>query len=226
PYVPLVGGSVLVVAVALVARHRRAAGDAPARRAIRRWSALAAGLGTLLWLPVLVQQVGGDPPNVSVIIDAIGDPAEDPAGAGTAWRLLTEHLDVTHLLSAGGAGGGGSSAVGIALLGAWGVAAAVAVKRGERTLVRLHAVVAVALVFGLVAISRILGVTWFYLTLWAYGTAALALVATVATALRPGRGTWWPPRGRGARVAAAALAAAVVVPTALLVADAPATEDA
>ncbi|HEX6425045.1 MAG TPA: hypothetical protein VFZ79_16290 [Acidimicrobiales bacterium] len=228
PYVPLVGVLVLLVIAGLVVAHRRARGDVAARRRLVRWSAAGAALGAVLWLPVVVQQIGGDPPNISVIIDAFGDPAEDPVGIATAWRLLTEHLDVALLVRGdGGVEGSASSLLGVGVLVAWAAAAAVAVRRGDRTLVTLHVVVAAALVAGLVSISRIHGVTWFYLTLWAYGTAVLALVAVVATAAGTGADrTGWPAGDRGHRVRLVALALAVLVPTALLTRSAPATEDA
>ena len=51
----------------------------------------------------------------------------------------------------------------------------------RRPLLRLHAVVAVALVLGLISSTRILGFVWFYLTLWAWTIAMLAAVAIAWT---------------------------------------------
>ena len=231
PYVPLVGGLALLVIAGLVMAHRRARGDIAAGRRLVRWSAVGAALGAVLWLPVVIQQIGGDPPNISVIIDAFGDPIEDPVGIATAWRLLTQHLDVVALLAGDRSGAGASSAVGVAMLVAWAAAAMVAVRRGDRTLVRLHAVVAVALAVGFLSISRILGVPWFYLTLWALGTATLALVATVAAVAPPVAAAATDRWGGGrpdpfARVPLAALGVALLVPTSLLALEAPGTEDA
>ena len=85
---------------------------------------------------------------------------------------------------------------------------------------RLHAVVAVALVLGLVSATRILGFVWFYLALWAWSITMLALVAigwTVVVVV--GR-----PHGRGrvlaVRGGVAALAAVLVVWTAMFTVDA------
>ena len=52
----------------------------------------------------------------------------------------------------------------------------------DRKLAMLHLVVAAALLPGLITISRIFGATWFYLTLGAFGTTTLVLVAIVTWA--------------------------------------------
>ena len=92
---------------------------------------------------------------------------------------------------------------------------------GPRTaLLRLHVVVAAALVLGLVSASRILGFIWHYLTLWAWGTTALILVAIgwTAVAVVTGRS---PARRQAAGRGATALAGLVlVVWTSLFVLDA------
>jgi hypothetical protein len=233
PYVGLVGGMGGVTVAALVVHHRRGRGDPAARRRLVRWTAGSLALGLVLWLPVVVEQLGGDPGNVSVIVDSLRHPTENAAGSGTAWALLTRHLDVVALLQGdrGDVLGNSSPWVGGGLLVAWAGAAVVAVRRlRDRTLVTLHAVVLAALVLGFVTISRILGTTWFYLTLWAFGTATLTLVAVVATALRAFSAfiERRDRRGLVARLRPASLVAlgvAVLVPTALLARQAPDTED-
>lgn len=228
PYMGLVGGLGAVVVAGLVVSYRRSRGDAAARR-LRRWTAAGLGLGVVLWLPVFIEQVGGDPGNVSVIVDSFLHPTDQPVGAASAWRLLTQHLDVERLLQ-GDRSQAGSQAGGIALLVAWAVAAVGAVRMRDRSLVRLHIVVAAALVLGFVTISRIFGATWFYLTLWTYGTAVLALGAVVATAAVAGAAALARQPGdraeRFPRAPLAALGLAVVVPTLLLSRAAPDTEDA
>jgi hypothetical protein len=120
---------------------------------------------------------------------------------------------------------------GLALLAAWVASVVAAVRLRDRTLLRLHVVVGAALVLGLVSVSRILGVAWFYLTLWAFGTAALVLVAVVATAAAVGAALL-ASRGDGARPASlawlpvVALGVAVLWPTLALARAAPDTEDA
>ena len=83
-------------------------------------------------------------------------------------------------------------------------------ERAQRpTLLRLHAVIAVSLALGFVSSTRILGFVWFYLTLWAWTTNLLMLIAigwtaVLAVAARRALPTSAPPpglagAGRGAR---------------------------
>lgn len=229
PYVGLVGGLGVLGLGALALGWYRARGDRAAHRRILRWSVGAAALGVLLWVPVIVEQAGGDPGNLSVIVDSVRHPTDQPVGTATAWRLLTQHLDVVKLVE-GDRLEPGSQVPGVALLVVWAGAALAAWRPGHRVLARLHVVVAAALVLGLVTISRIFGQTWFYLTLWAFGTASLMLVATAATAgalvIRTVATRDPHARDRLGRLSLAALATAVVVPTALLTRVAPDTEDA
>jgi hypothetical protein len=229
PYVGLVAGLGAVMAAGLVLAWRRHRGDPAARRRLLRWSGAGVALGVALWVPVFAQQLGGDPGNISVIMDSIRRPSEPAVGLASAWRLLAQHLDVT-LLVRGDRSTPGSEWVGLGLLVVWAVSAAVAVRMRDHTLVRLHGVTAAALVLGLVTISRILGTAWFYLTLWMFGTAALVLVAVVATAASAGAATAARrrvedhPRPVG-RLPWAVLGLAVVVPTLLLTRAAPDTAD-
>lgn len=224
PYVGLVGGLVLVVLISLVVGHRRAR-DGAARRRIRWWGAGSAVLGAVLWSPVAIQQVGGDPGNVTIIVESFRHPREPAIGYGEGWSILVRHLDLARVLGVGS--GDGRAWVGAALVVVWVVAAVVAVRRRARDLAALHLVVAMALVLGVVNAANILGIPWYYLSLWAYGTATLAAVAVVATAARvvapsverrlgPRRSTlsWVPAASLGVALVA------VLVPT---VTDAPHT---
>lgn len=233
PYVSLVGGMAAVVTIALVIAYRRARGDVPARRRILTWTAASAALGVLLWMPVFIEELGGDPGNLSVILDSIRHSTDQPIGAGPAWELFTKHLDVVRLIR------GDrqpdlrlvSQVPGTLLLVLWAASAVVAVRLRDRGLMQLHVVVAAALALGYLTMSQIFGVTWFYLTLWAFGTAALtvgAIAATAVAAARPmvERRVGEADRERLGQVALAALALAVVVPTLLLARAAPDTRDA
>ena len=232
PYLGLAGGMGALVAGALVVRYRHTRDDAPARRRLVRWTAASLALGLVLWAPVFIEQVGGDPGNLAVIIDSFRNPSDQPVGASAAWRLLTQHLDVFRLFE-GERFTPAPQGPGIALLVVWALSAVVAVRSRDRTLVKLHIVVAAALALGFVTISRIFGVTWFYLTLWAFGTATLTLFAVVATAAKAGAAylARRPDMARFARFARfvhaplAALGVAVLVPTVLLARAAPGTED-
>ena len=219
PYVALVGGLSLVIIGSLVRTFRHRKGDRAARRSLLRWTGASALLALVLWLPVFIEQVGGNPGNVAVLIDSFRYPTDSPIGLSRAWGLWLQHMDVFHFLR-GDAALTGSSAPGLILLALWLAAVVVAVRLRERTLVALHVVTGVALGLGLLAISRIFGPPWDYLMLWAWGTAAVAGVAVVATgaalftrlAARRSEGD----RARLARVAwvpTATLAVLVVLPT-------------
>ena len=103
---------------------------------------------------MLIQQLGGNPGNVSIIWDGVIHKHDPAIGYGEGWSLLLRHLDVTRLL---GAGGAGSAWVGAILLAVWAVAAFVAVRRREADLKALHVVVAAALGFGLFNAANIMG---------------------------------------------------------------------
>jgi hypothetical protein len=93
----------------------------------------------------------------------------------------------------------------------WLAAAAWSVRRGPAELRTLHGVVAVALLLGAVSMTRIFGVPWYYLTLWAWGTSAVALGAvvwTAATAWRRSARVRRPERGG---FVVSALGAAVLI---------------
>jgi hypothetical protein len=226
PYVGLVGGLVIVLVVFLVRRYRRAKGDDTARRRLRRWAGGSALLGAFLWSPVLIQQFGGNPGNISIIWDGVLHKHDPAIGYGEGWALLMRRLDVTHLL---GSGGTGSPWVGAGLLAVWAVAAVVAARRRQRDLTALHLVVGVAIALGVVDAASIMGIPWYYLSLWGYGTAALTVVAVVGTAARA-VGDHLAARADADRwhrlswVPTAALVAAIVVPLLPVVRDAPSTE--
>jgi hypothetical protein len=219
PYVALVGGMAVVVVAGLGLAFVRRRDDPGARRSLLIWTGGSLGLGLVLWLPVFVEQLGGDPGNLAIIVDNFRHPAEAAQGLGAARSLLLDHLNVVNIVE-GQRVFDSSSIPGLALLAAWAVAAIAAARRRERTLVALHVVVGAALVVGLAAISRIFGIPWYYLMLWAWGTAVLTLVAVAATVLRlvgdPLAARLPAPRRGAVRWAGAAvLGVAVVVPTVL-----------
>jgi len=226
PYLGLAGGLGVLVAGALVVRARRAEHDE--RRRILVWSAASVGLGVLVWLPPMIDQAVNDPGNMSLLADQLGTPPEAPVGLARGIELGLVHLDVLGFLEegSGGATGSlvdassdpdGSIVPGVLTLGVWALAAAWAVvhRHTQPSLARLHLVVGVALGLGIVSMSRIFGKVWYYLMLWAWGTAALLLLAvgwTIAAALasRPISPRRHDTVRRGAAVGAFALLGVVV----------------
>ncbi|HEX6418382.1 MAG TPA: hypothetical protein VFZ77_07790, partial [Acidimicrobiales bacterium] len=214
-YLGLVGGFAAAAAVWVAVRAHRLRGDPPARRRLLGWSAAALGLGVVLWLPPLIDQVTGSPGNLGIVYGHFRDPVDEPIGVARGAELFAVHLNPWRLL-AGQPGTSGSVVPALAFVAAW-AAAAVAAWRLPRAagrtrdrLVRLHAVIGVALVLGFVSSARILGFVWHYLILWAWGLNMLAIVAVAWTvgAVLAAR-----PAGAHPAVARAAtgLAAAVLV---------------
>ena len=233
-YLGLVGAMAgLTVAVTAFVAWRRRRDDPGALQPVLRWGAIALVLGVVLWIPPVIDQLTNDPGNASMIVENFRHPSDEPIGMGVAGEMLGVHLNVWRLLAGDGAVTG-SVLPGVLLLVVWGAAAVAAWRMRHEALVRLHAVCAVALVLGLVSLSRVFGGTWYYLALWAWGLTGLMLVATVwtvAAALtsrgdRPGAadtaeaGGARTPTGRRALAATGALAAVLVVWTALFTVDA------
>jgi hypothetical protein len=235
-YLGLVGGFAAAAAVGLAVRARMLRGDRPALRRLLRWSAIAAGVGLVLWLPPIIDQLTGDPGNASIVFDHFRDPDEDPIGLGRGAELLAVQLNPWRLLS-GDVATSGAMLPGLALLGAWLATVAVArrlpAEDPQRTpLLRLHAVVAMALVLGLVSASRILGFLWWYLSLWAWTITMLVIVSTVWTAVAAVAArqrqagpqttgtTSTTSTTRAVRVGAGALAAVLLAWTGMFLADA------
>jgi len=215
PYVGLVGGLGALMLGVTVWRCVREPGD---RRRQVAWCFGSLGLLVVLWVPPLVDQVAGHR-NISMIADYFRNPPEAAVGVGEGVRVLVGHFDLLHALGQGSFSGlvvegtdasTGSVLVGVVVLGAWAVAAIVALRlRLVRTL-PLHAVVAAALVLGLFSLSRIFGTLWYYLSLWMVGTVALAVLATGWTVYAVLRS-----RGPGGEASARALRRLSVLVTAI-----------
>lgn len=262
-YLGLVGGFAALTLVWLAVRAHHLRDDRPARRRLLRWGAIGLGLGFVLWLPPLIDQITGDPGNASIVFDHFRHADDTPIGVSRGGELFGVSLNPWRYFS-GQPAISGSVVPALVLVAAW-AAAAVATWRlpasgeasgdagavagaddgtatgsngegsfkggtvgGARrlddrsTLLRLHAVVAVALVLGLTSAARILGFVWFYLALWAWTITMLTLVATAWTVvLVAGRSLARPAsRGLVVRCGAGALAGVLVVWTAMFTVDA------
>jgi hypothetical protein len=97
------------------------------------------------------------------------------------------------------------------VLAGWSATAALAVRARDRDLVALHATAAVALVVNLFTASRITGQLWDYLVLWAWGTAAVVLLAVGLTVARLVAPRWAERHPAGARPGLALAGSAIVV---------------
>jgi len=198
-HVPYLGLCIGIVGLA-VAYVAWSLWQQPARRpTVLRWTAVAAALTALLWSPLVVDQLRATdarPGNLTMLWNHFTDPPEEegePIGVGEGIELALRHLDVTGFLGdAGDSLGslarssgdpGGSVLPGVLVLVVWLASIAVAWRRRHEAVLKLDAVVAVALVLGAFSMSRIFGKVWYYLMLWAWGTLGLLLLAVVWTAL-------------------------------------------
>jgi hypothetical protein len=187
--------------------------------------AWASGVGVLLWIPPIIDQLTNDPGNFRQLVDHFGSPPEPAVGASDGVELALRHLDVwaglaRQVVETGPFISSASPWRGLITLLVWIGAAVVAWRVGSPALRALHTVVGVALVLGVISMARIFGRPWYYLTLWAWGVAAFLVGAVAWTAL-----AWWKSRstatdrGRPAtRVALGAVAVAIVVSVASSVA--------
>jgi hypothetical protein len=221
PYLVLAGGLGLVATAVVVVRAVRA----DDRRAPLVSLAWTGGVFVVLWIGPVLDQWRRDPGNIRRLIDHFTSPTEDTLGLRGGVELLLRHLDVVHAF--GGLFLRTGSFVetsldpdgpiwpGAIALAVWSVAAVVSIRldrrRGGVFTARswLHVVVAVTLVLSLASMVRIFGRVWYYLTLWAWGTTTVMLVATLWTAV-----AWLRTRevalARRPAIAAAASVAVVV----------------
>jgi hypothetical protein len=228
PYLGLTLGLGALAAGAALLQWRRAPDD---RRRVVRWLAASLGLGLLLWLPPTIDQLRHDPGNYRTLVEYFTTPTEEPQGVGEGIDVGLSYFDTAHLVRADARGAGWmvtnasgdrpSSTRGVVLLVAWMAAAVVAVRRHRAALVRLHVVVGAGLLLMVVAISRIFGTVWYYLTLWGWAIGLLALLATAWTIVDVVAARLSEPRRRElARPATLALVAVGVLTLVRFTADA------
>jgi hypothetical protein len=226
PYLGLtVGLGAFALAVASWSAFRRRTNRAALRRFLA-WAAVAAGVAAILWTPPVIDQVVHDPGNLSVLSDYFRNPPESPVGLRRAVDVLLVHLNpwqlVERLVTADRTQvESGSLAPGAVFLAAWAASAVAAWRIRHRALMRLDLVLGAALVLALVSMSRIFGLVWYYLVLWAWGICALMVLAVAWTAVAlVGRRLDRPTATRAATVGTAGLVGAVVLFSALFTYDA------
>jgi hypothetical protein len=208
-YVAPVCGLVALAFVWAAVTWWRRRGDGAAQRQVWLPAGIALVLGGLAWLPPIIEEATGHPGNLTVIWNYFRNPPEASVGLHRGLELLLSHLDPWGLLT-GQHGVNGTLIPGTLLLIVWVASALVAIRVGPAALQRLHLVLAVTLVFELIALSRIFGEVFYYLMLWSFAVTALLLVAVGWTA-----GSLWSsgaPHSLGRLLTAgAALSAAVLL---------------
>jgi hypothetical protein len=199
-------------------------------RAVERAEAtsagLAVGLGALLWLPVFVDQFRHDPGNVSMLRRHFLNPPEPPVGLGVGIKTVLGHFDISHIVAGSltrsdyfidnlDGLAGGRWIIGAVVLLVWSAAAVVSLRLVDRRIVRLHLVVAVATAVAFLSTARIFGKVWYYLTLWSWSIALVAVAATIWTFV-----AWWESAERRRLPVAGAAVVAMVLAGSVFVVDA------
>jgi hypothetical protein len=230
PYLGLtIGLTVFTVLFASWSAYRRRKQP----RAMRRftvWIAIAAGVLVLVWTPPVLDQIFHTPGNFSVLSDYFRNPPETPVGLRRAVDVWLVHLNPAHLVRPLVTADQtrvqtGSLVPGVLFLGAWAASLVVAWRLRHRALLRLDIVLGVAVVLALISMSRIFGLVWYYLMLWAWGITALMALAIVWTAVELVRRRLnGATAARAATVGLAALAGIVMLFSALATADATSVE--
>ena len=164
------------------------------RRADRRRVGLGAlGAATLvlvvMWLPPLVQQLRGDPGNMSLLVEAYDGQTDPALGMAGAVSLVGGRLDAAGPWLVADDTPPEDRGVGVGtmvLVALWAVAAAVAFRRRRdgawQPVLVLHAVCGGAVVLGVVVASRVLGEVFDYLVPWLSVITAVVVAATAWTA--------------------------------------------
>lgn len=229
------GGAMAVVGAVAWAYWTYTWRDDPVRvRSSIRWLVIGAGLGAVLWFPPVAEQLtGSQGHNLKLIYRYFQNPPEAAIGLRSGADIVLASLNIRTLVTQPVIDGrlflGGPIGAGIGLLLVWAGAVAVTWHLRHLTLLRLHALLATALVTGVVSASRIFGPPFVYLALWCWGIAALLLFATVwSFAALAGRGLrasrWDRARSRGAPALAVATLVVLVALSARGTNDAAHTE--
>jgi hypothetical protein len=212
-YAGLAPGAALLAIGAVALQVVRRRHDRAALRRIAGWTAMAAGLLVVLWIPPLLDEVRNDPGNLAIIRASFANPTEPSVGlGGEAARIFLSYLSpgpfLGHFRATELLAHRGSMVPGLVVLGVWATAAVLSWRRRSEhpDVARLHLVVAAALACGFVSITRIQGQVRHYLLLWEWATAVLVAVATGWTAV-----ALWRARSPRAPVRAPALSAAAAV---------------
>jgi hypothetical protein len=211
-YIVVVAGLTVAVGVVVGVRWWRR-GE---RRRLLTWFGVAAAAGVVVWIPPLIDAVRREPSNISILLEHFRHPDGPYLGVRDVAEIVVVQLN---LLGPWIFGPGRDDADVVAVLGfvafiaLW--AAAVVSARRRRALeeLRLHALLAGAVVLTTLAIARIFGTFFEYTIRWAWVLTAMIVAASLWSLWR-GRPERLASRGR---TAAAVLAGATGVVLAVAV---------
>jgi hypothetical protein len=219
PYLGLGGGLIFLGVLFVFARaFRQRADDPGALRHAMRWTAVAAVVGVVVWIPPLIDELTQSPGNLTVVWRELTNPPEPPIGArhGLSWVLV--HLNPWHIISREMLTTSAAASVipGVVILVLWLVTVVIASRARNRALLALHGVVGASLLLAAFSLARVHGVPWYYLTLWAWGICALLLLAvvwtlgTVVSQRAQGKVLQWAPSAIDGLLAAVVVVCVVV----------------
>jgi hypothetical protein len=181
PYLGLAGGLIAIVftIVAVVS----VGGDAARRRELLRWGLVALGIGVLVWIPPVIDQIIHSPGNLTLIWRDLVNPPQAAGGIHQGVRILLVHLNPWTILSKRviTTDSYAANLPGVVLALVWAGSVFVAWRARLREILMLDVTLAVATALALVSMSKIYGPVYYYLTLWAWGTCALMTLAVLWT---------------------------------------------
>jgi hypothetical protein len=177
-FLPLVGG-VLALAIvwAIVAARKHTLPNAG------RWFTITGAVALLMWLPSIIQEIIGDPKNLSDLISYARHPTEKAAGWNTAFGTLGAQLApvgswlTNHEINILGLARTAHVWPGLLTVGVIAIAGWWAHRRGAHDAARLAVVALVATALALLATSRITGLFAPYLLRWWWAVAGLGFLA-------------------------------------------------
>ncbi len=155
--------------------------ELPSGRHVLTWFVSSIALGALLWSPPVYEQLRwGSGGNLNLIWNDLAHPPKAAGGIQQGIHLVLAHLDPFQLVR------GNRIAfvvlngnwVGAVFLAIWLVGAVFAWRNRVRLLVLLNTVIGIALVFALVALSKIYDDLYWYLMMWMW-TICSAMLASI-----------------------------------------------
>jgi hypothetical protein len=176
------GIGAVTLGVVLWRAYRRRADRASVRR-LATWVLAGAGVGVLVWLPPVVQQLTTAHGNLALLFNYFTHPPQTPVGVSQGVPFVLAHLNpvapITKALVPNGGNfvGAGSAIPGAVFLALWAATAAVAWRRRLHPVIELDALLAVTVVLGAASTSRIFGLLWYYLLLWGWIANGLMVIA-------------------------------------------------
>jgi hypothetical protein len=150
----------------------------------------AAAITLVLWIPPVIDQLTRERGNFTIVLEHLQNPPAPLVGWLGASVAMLQRLDVWFLLTHAFEKPGilrvplalePTPVNGAAVLLVWLLCTGLAWRLRDRTLWALHATVAAALLFGLVAASRIIGLAYMYVLFYGWIIGGLVFVSILAT---------------------------------------------